>query len=246
MNNRYNRNTMSDMPMDSYFNGPLDALQENKNKKPKINAIGKKANNNLNQELEKNKKKSKDNVWSDEFKSVKKNHEENVRTYLTKTKRNRMVIVALIIMILISISVLGIYSYITSLEINCHMIVHGVNATYIVNGEEIDRFRAPSNLQGNRILELNIQIRIEDPGYYNIRFVPKCYQKNKLMQNSLIYLANSNLFVEGDNGYFYSERPIKGNQTISLCGGIILDYNYENTLNVNNFRLEFHTYFEAA
>ena len=66
------------------------------------------------------------------------------------------------------------------------------------------------------------------------------------MKNTLVYEQNVQLFYEGGDGYYYSSAPIKGNQTIYLCGGIILDYEYEDSLNVYNFKLDFHVYFEKV
>ena len=66
------------------------------------------------------------------------------------------------------------------------------------------------------------------------------------MKNVLIYEPNHDLFVEMLDGSYVTREPINGNQTITLCGGIILDYDYKDTLNVDNFRLFFHTYFEEV
>ena len=59
------------------------------------------------------------------------------------------------------------------------------------------------------------------------------------MENTLIYEPNFELFYEGGDGYYYSKNPIEGNQTIYICGGVILDSEYESSLNVDNFRMEY-------
>lgn len=232
------------MPVESVFNGEIKSFQENKTKKSKIQAIGKKANQGQLKDVPL--KKSKDEDWSKQFKDVRKNHEENFKMFHTKSKRNKVAIVILSILLVITLFAIGIYSFIASLEINCYMMVHGAEAVCIVDGEEISKFRAPSNLQGNRVMELNIELRIDEPGRYKIKFIPECYQNGRLIDNTLIYNYNANLFYDGGDGYCYSKNEIQGRQTVSLCGGLILDYYYENTLNVNNFKLEFHVYLEKV
>ena len=126
------------------------------------------------------------------------------------------------------------------------MYAHGASVTFIVDGEEMDKFRAPANLQGNRVLLLDINIRIEEAGEYDIYFEPKAFQKGVEMNNVLIYEHNTDLFRDGGDGCYYSRVKISGNQTIFLCGGIMLDNAYENSLNVDNFKLDFHVYLNRA
>ena len=260
MKKEYNRNTLTDMPLDASFNATTSSTERKitKTSKPKINAIGKKATNELQRKTAKPSKPATKTKTVNEDKNVKtkltknieflddleKLNEENLKTFQTKTKRNRFVIVLLSIALAAAIAVISVYLVITNLKTNCVMNVYGARATYIVDGEEMSRFRAPSNVQGNRILKLDIKLKIEESGSFYIRFQPKCYQNGKLMENTLIYEANLDLFYEEADGSYYSKKPIKGKQTIQLCEGIILDYYYKDTLNINNFKMEFETYLE--
>lgn len=186
-------------------------------------------------------KLSKDSVKN---KDLDKLNEDNIKNYSFKSKRNKVVIVILSICLAIAVATIAIYLVISKLDANCSVQVHGVNATVYIDDQQLSEFRAPSNLRGNSILSINLKIGIDEAGSYNVKFIPKCYQKNVLMENTLIYEHNTELFYEGGDGYYYSIKPIEGNQMISICGGVILDYEYRDSLNVDSFRLEFHIYFE--
>lgn len=182
-----------------------------------------------------------------EIDDLEKLNEENIKSYRFKSKRNKVLIVILSVLLALSIAIIVTYAVITRLKTNCNMYIHGeVDAVFIINGEEIDEFRTPANLQGNSILELNIEVKILTNAAYKISFKPECYQKGVLMQNTLIYEHNTSLFYEGADGYYYSKHPIQGGQTIRLCGGVILDRDYEETLNVDVFKMDFRVYFEKA
>ncbi len=184
---------------------------------------------------------------SDEISDLEKLNEQNIKSYRFKSKRNKVIISLLSVLLVLSIATIATFLIVSRLKTNCHMYIHGdVSAVFIVDGQEMDEFRTPSNLQGNRIFNLNIDIRIETSAEYRIKFTPKVYQKGVLISNTLIYKHNRELFYDGGDGYYYSINTIQGNQTISLCEGVILDYYYENTLNVDNFKLDFHVYFEKV
>ena len=250
MKRGYNRNEMSDIPLDASFDASTSVKTSTSKTttKPKINAIGKKANSGIKNKTTKTEttsKKSKTDEKSKEaLNDLERLNEENFRGFETKSKRNKVVIVLLVIAIISAIAVISVYLAITKLKTNCTMYVYGANASYVINGEELSEFRAPSNLRGNSIFEIDIDLKIESSGTYNIKFKPECYQNGNLIENTLIYEANLELFYEGVDGYYYSKAPIDGNQKIDLCGGIILDYNYKDTLTIENFQMKFHTYLE--
>jgi len=269
MKKEYNRMTTTDMPLDSSFTPTVEVVKDKKPavQKPKINAIGKNTANKAKAGSKTTKTTSKSSTNSSSSKDVEskdkklrtkltksdveltdleKLNDENIKQFRFKSKRNKVVIVLLSIMLAISITAISVYFAITKLETNCNMIAHGAAATFIVDNQEMDKFRAPANLQGNRVLILDIDIRIEEAGEFAIYFTPKAYQKGVEMDNVLIYEHNTDLFYDGGDGCYYSKNKIEGNQTISLCNGIILDNAYENTLNVDNFRLDFHVYFERV
>lgn len=235
---RYNRNTMSDMPMEKELSSSVKTFQDSK-KKSKINVIGNKPTKRTNPKPEIDELEE-----IGQYGDAKRQNEEAIRNYHTKVKRNRVAIIILSVMLVLTVALLAIYIGAMSLETNCKMIIHNANATYIIDGKETNRFRAPSNLQGNRILKMEIQLRIDDPGQYKIKFQPRCYIKNQLLDNTLVYIFNTELFRDGGDGYFYTKDDvyINGHEVVTLCEGIILDYQYESSLNVDNFRMEFHTY----
>ena len=252
MKKTYNRATMIDMPIDDSINPSVEQV---KTKKPttsaKIKTIGKKSTTNSNKNSSKSSaasksKKSNSNKNVGEIEDLEKINEENIRNYQFRSKRNKVVIAVLSVLLVIAIAVVATYLIIERLRTNCFFHTHGAEAVYVIDGMEVDKFRAPANLQGNRIYRLDINVKIESGGFYNIRFTARCFQNGTLLKNTLIYEHNTDLFVDGGDGYYYSKNPINGYQTIHLCGGIIIDYYYQETLNVNNFRLDFHTYLEKV
>ena len=133
---------------------------------------------------------------------------------------------------------------IAKLENNCNLYVHGVNATFYIDGEEVEKFRSPTNLQGDSRFSFECKIKIQEDGQFNVKFTAKAFQKGVEIENTECYMHNTELFYNGYDGYYYSIQPIDGNQTILLCNGVVLHRNYERTLNVENFRLDFHVYFD--
>ena len=254
MNKKYNRNTTSDIPLDASVSSTTSVSTKAKSAKPKITAIGKKAQNQIkskstrsaksrlsNQEMNTDNKKNIQDVAD-----LEKLNEENLKSFKTKSKRSRVAIVLLVLSLIIAISVIAVYLAITKLQVNCKMKVYGADAVYYVDGEILDEFRAPSNLRGNARLDLEIKLKIQEDGMFDIKFKPNCYQNEELMINTLVYDLNNNLFIDGGDGYYYSRKPISGNQTIRLCEGVIFSYEYRYSLNINNFRMEFETYLEKV
>ncbi len=244
MKKEYNRNTMSDMPMDYSFNPSVEKFKTKTIKeKQKINAIGKKANgaskNNTDKKAKIKNKEPINQAKTELGEDLEKLNEENIKTYRYKSKRNKVVIILLAVALAIAITTVGVYIAISKLETNCNMIVSGANAKVYVGGKELKEFRAPSNLQNDSVLILNIQLKIEEEGEFEISFSPKCYQKGVLLSNTNVYGLNHDLFYEKGDGTWCSRASISGNQLIDLCVGITLDY-YAVGLNVDNFRLDFY------
>lgn len=258
MKKTYNRATMIDMPIDDSINPSVEQVKTKKTTttSAKIKTIGKKTTSNSGKKsgsatkktsAPSKSKKTRLNKTVAELDDLEKINEENIRNYQFRSKRNKVVIAVLSVLLVIAISVITTYLIIERLRTNCYFHTHGnAEAVYIIDDLEVDRFRAPANLQGNRIYRLDINVKIESGGFYNVRFTARCFQSGILLQNTLIYEHNTDLFVDGGDGYYYSKNPINGYQTIHLCGGIIIDYDYKDTLNVNNFRLDFHTYLEKV
>ena len=245
-----NKATMSDMPMEEVFTPPVQQTKSPEKKtqtKPKIKAIGETSKNKVikKKEFKENadisfggdlrNKLAEDPVDLDDLDKL---NEENLKNFRFKAKRNKVVIIILAVLLAITVAGIGIFMWLSKLETNCNIIVHGAEATVFVNDVEMKTFRAPSNLQGNSSFMFTLKIRIEEGGKYKIRFVPKCYQKNLLMNNTVVRDHNFELFDEVGDGSYESIDVIKGFQTVELCGGIVLDRQYEDTLNVDNSRLQ--------
>lgn len=251
MRNSYNRNTTIDIPMDASLNLSTDEFDvQKRSSKQKINAIGKKAKGNLKnrdvKSVNNRKSKSKQKDYENDLQDLEKLNEESLQSYRFKHRRNKVIIILLSVFLVLAIAAISVYLVIVRLQTNCNMYVYGANASYVINGMEIDEFRAPAGLEGNTILKLDIKLKIEERGEFNIKFIPKCYKKGVRLDNVLIHDCNFDLFYEGGDGYWYSNDTIKGNQTIRLCAGVILDGEYDNNLNTNNFRLDFYTYLEKV
>lgn len=252
-----NKATTSDMPMDAVFTPPEQqpkTTQKKTQTKSKIKAIGETTKNKVNNK--KFKESADFSVGSDlrnkladdavDLGDLDKLNEENVKNFRFKSKRNKVVIIILSVLLATVIAGIGIFMWLSKLETNCNIIVHGADATVYVDNTEMTKFRAPANLQGNSSFMFTLKIRIEEGGKYKIRFIPKCYQKNVLMKNTVVRDHNSKLFFDSRDGYFESIDTIKGYQTVELCGGIVLDKQYEYSLSVENFRLDFHIYCEKV
>ena len=253
MRKDYNKMTTSDIPLDASFVPSVEEKPKPKTAtKPKINAIGKSTANKVKQQTSKTgtkkvdteeKKASKTQITSksNDLSDLEKMNEENIKSYRFKSKRNKVVIILLSIMLAISITVIAVYMVISKLETNCNMYVHGANATFYIENQELEKFRTPADLQAGRTLMIDIKLKINEGGNFKIKFTANTFQKGVLMANEGVY-EYGNLFYDGQDGYYYSCGTISGNQTIHLCNGIVISDEYENSLNANNFRLDFHVY----
>lgn len=250
----YNQNTKSDMPLDQSFT-PKTQIRTTipKTTKPKINAIGKKSNQKTAaaKKVQENNTKLRTKLTSDavDIADLEKLNEENIKNYRFRTKRNKVVIAILAVLLAIAIASIVVYMVVSKLENNCKMIIQGdVDAVCYINNEQLNEFRTPSNIKGNRVLNINIDIEIYGSAsdFYNVKFSVITYQRNQIMSNSLIYKPNFTLFEENQDGYYYSKKPIQGQQVIDICEGVILDREYEHTLNADTFKMEFYVYFERV
>ena len=264
MKQGYNRNTYTDVPLDASFNASSSWLTDRNSPslKPKINAIGKKAQDELRYRTTKQdstrmyspkvetrvrQSTQRAYTYSDDLERLNERlNEENLKTFRNKIKRNRFIIAMLVISIIAAVSTISAYIVIIKLNINCTFHINGASAAYILDGEEVSSFRTPTNIQGNSIFAINIKLKIRDSGYFNIVFKPECTYNGILMKNTLIYGANFEMFYEEGVGEFRSRLPIRGKQTILLCEGVVLDYDYKDKVNADNFRLKFYTYLEKV
>lgn len=261
MKKDYNRMTTSDMPLESSLSSVVDVTKP-KATKPKINAIGKTTatksknqittktstkstpQNSKTTKVEKsdvaqvNKTKGSKAKETTATTDLEKLNEENIKTFSYNSKRSKVVIAILATLLVVAIAVIAVYIAILKMDANCFLSVTGGKAVFIVNGEEMSKFRTPADLQGNRTLAVNIDLRIEESGDFDVKFKIDAYQNGVLLENTLAYW-HGNQFFEGEDGYYYSKSTIAGGQLIDLCEGVCFDMIYENTLNADNFKLNF-------
>lgn len=248
----YNQFTKSDMPLDTSLDLPAEQKTTAKTaKKPTINAIGsaKKAKSSKideNIETKTNLRKKLSSKAAD-FEDLEKLNEENIKSHKFRGRRNQVIIILLSILLVVTIAAIAIFLVVTRVEPNCFMYVDGASATYFIDGKQTNEFAAPANTTGNRILHVDISINIHSTETYNVSYSFKCYNKDVLLTNILIYEPNRNLFAfDSVTNSYISKEPITGGKTIQLCQGLILDREYENKLNGDDFKFEFFTHFEKV
>lgn len=173
-------------------------------------------------------------------------NEQNIKQFRIRSRRNRGIIITLSVLLVIVVAVVAIYFALTKLSNNCYLYVEGANAVYLVDGKELENFRTPADIQGYRIYKFDLKLKVKSSGKYNVKCEIKVYQANKLLENILIYEPNNEIFQRETATSYVSSSPIDGNQTIQLCQGIIIDGQYEETLNADNFKMEIFTYFERV
>ena len=145
----------------------------------------------------------------------------------------------MILLIASLVTILIAYIFL-NLDKTCKINIQGdSSAVCVVDGYEMKSFRVPSSIRGNRILKLDIDLKLKGNAKYNIKYKAICFQDQDVLANTQIYKPNEIMFEAGVNGYYQSIEPIVGGKTIDLCGGIIIDYHYEDSLNVKNFSMEF-------
>lgn len=183
-------------------------------------------------------------ISQDEAKSFMEGYEQsnayNVKTLKNKLRRNKVLITVLLILLIASLVTILIAYIFLNLDKTCKINIQGdSSAVCVVDGYEMKSFRVPSSIRGNRILKLDIDLKLKGNAKYNIKYKAICFQDEDVLANTQIYKPNEVVFEAGVNGYYQSIEPIVGGKTIDLCGGIIIDYHYEDSLNVKNFSMEF-------
>ena len=252
MKKDYNQFTTSDIPLDASFT-PSSTKQTVK--KPaatsKINAIGAKAKQTATAKKSTTTKKSATETTTKRVKDVEdlsKLNEDSIRSHSFRHKRNQVLIVILAVLLALSIAFIIVLATVTKVEHNSFVYIHGdVDATCVVNGDEMSEFKAPANIRGDCILNVNIGVKINSTGNYYVKFIINCYGGDVLLNQVVVYEPNTstNGFTFKADGYYHSKDIISGGQTISLCQGIALN-EYDNPVNDDNFKMEVHVYFERA
>ncbi len=277
MKNDFNKATMTDMPLDEVNTTRSSSTPKKTESKPKITKIGgdtksstkKSLNGTIKTTTTKTttkttitktvtksppktvvksptKSKLKDNSISN--KDLEKMNEEKVQSHSFRGTRNRVIIIALSVLLIISILAIVLYSLTLESDANCflYLIKSGdVKATYIVNNEQMTEFRTPSNFSGGTIFQVDIDLKINSSGKYKISYYFECYVAGKLMENVLVYQPNYDLFYpDASTNSYYTLTPVDGNQTINLSDGVVIDSVYSNMVDAHNFTLKLYTKIE--
>lgn len=174
-------------------------------------------------------------------------NEENIKKYRSRSARNRFVIIVLVILLLLATIGVGIVVSSIYMENTCFLYSYGTNIQFIVDGKELTKFRAPSNVGGNTCYNVNLSAKVKVAGTYRIKYSIKVYQNNELLKNIRIYEPGEN-FTNGEDGFYYSKTALTFNSgdEVKFCKGIVIDSDYVYTLNINNFKMEMYVYFENA
>ena len=238
----YNQFTKSDIPLDGSLNSttvsPIKNVK-NSSSKPKIKAIGKVNLNRRSQNVE-NKKEDEIKISNLSTTDLDKINEENLKSYSFRAKRNRIIIIILIILLLISVVTFSVYFSLLDLSSNCYVYVTGnSNVTCYIDGMKITKFRSPAGLKGNRILEFDTNIKFNEVGNYNVSYYVVCHQGLDEISNILILEENEHFALNTSSGNYEGQITIeRSGQIVDILEGVVIDREYEKTLNVNNFKLE--------
>ncbi len=181
---------------------------------------------------------------------LEKLNEEKIQSHSFRSTRNKVIIVMLVVLILISVIGVALYAMTLKSDANCFLYMNkkgNVNASFIVEKQQITEFRTPNGLTGNRTFEVDINLKISSGGDYKISFYYECYLGDELMQNILPYEPNREMFRKNNStNTFESIGTIKGYQTIDIMEGVAIDARYVNRVNPNNFKFKLYLTIEKV
>jgi len=251
MKKDYNQFTTSDIPLDASFT-PSSTKQTVK--KPattsKINAIGAKAKQTTAKKSTTTKKPATESTTKrvKDVEDLSKLNEESISSHSFRHKRNQVLIAILAVLLALSIAFIIVFATVTKVEHNSFIYIHGdVDATCLINGDELTEFKAPANIRGDCILNLNVDVNIKSTGNYHVKFIINCYAGDVPLNQVVVYEPNTttNGFTFKADGYYHSRDVITGGQIVSLCQGIALN-EHDTAVTDDNFKLEIHIYIERA
>jgi len=180
----------------------------------------------------------------DDLKSI---NELNITKYRNRSVRNRVLIVILAVFLILSITVVCVMAASIHRQNNVFLYTHGnCSAKFYIDDMPLDKFRTPSDIRGDIRLDFDVDLDIESFGEYNIKFIIRVYENDKKLKNLVYHEPNKDLFIDGKDGYLYSKSSIKGGTRIDIVQGVYIDYDYKDSLNINNFRMEIHVYLEKV
>ena len=170
-------------------------------------------------------------------------NEQNILQHRFRSRRNKVIMYILISLLVVAVTVIAVYITLIRLKNTCFLHVNGADAVYIVDGEELSEFRAPQGIKGNSYYQFDLDLKINSSGNFNVKFKIDIYQDGVLIDNIIAYPETTGgIFRKGEDEYYYSTTKVAGNQTINLCQGVLIDSAYEDTLNIDNFRMNIYTY----
>ena len=246
-----NELTKTDMPLDASFSAG-STIKANPSKsttsKPKIQVIAKKktskstttTKNNSKAKTEQRTKLKADAI---DIENLEKLNEESIKTHRFRGRRNRLILIILAILLTVAVAFIAVYFTVLQLKNNSFAFIYGdVEATYYIGGEELTAFRTPQGVKGNRTYRFDVEVDIGYEGEYNVSFGVKVYQGTTLLDNTIIYMPDWNNFEYRHDGLYHNKEVMSGSQRLYLFAGVVIDDQYENTLNADNFKMEIHTY----
>lgn len=179
---------------------------------------------------------------------LEKLNEAKIKSRGYRGKRNGFIIIILSVLLAIAITAIVLMVAFRKKETNCTLKVRGdASAVYLVNGEELSEFKSPYQIQANRVLRLDVDLKIESSGEYYVEFAVEIYQGSLLLSGIQLLGADTLMFEMASDGMTYRSRGVvDGNQTIQLFTGIAIDSTNAEGLNDMNFRMEVITTFRRA
>lgn len=183
-------------------------------------------------------------------KELEKINEEQLNTRGYRGTRNKVIIISLVVLIVISIIGVILYSLTMKSDANCFLYLskpNDVDAHYVVNNQNINEFRTPSALREGVVYDLDIELKISTPGQYNIKYYYECYVNGALTDCVLNYELDWDMFRRDDaTNTYYTIQPVDGNATIKLTGGLAIQSDYVNRISTQNFRMRIFTIIEKV
>lgn len=186
------------------------------------------------------KKTSIDNVDLEEL------NNQNMRNYTGNSNRKRVVIVILTILLIASLVVVVVLWNLNRTKNNCFLHSSGASVDFYVDDEKLTEFKSPYGLTGNRIYEVQIDVKINSSGEYNLKFRIDAKKDKASLNNIIAYDYSTQLFKYQADGYYYSTTTVSGGEKITLFKGVVLDKVYEDTLNSSNFSMDIYVYLEKV
>ncbi len=243
MKKEFNRADIVDVPLDHKITNNISSAP--KKNKPKITRIG---NNRpipstkpIEPDTPKKSKLADNSISNRDLESI---NEENLKVYAYRGTRNRVIIISLVVLIILTIVGMLLYSLTLESNENCFLYLDNknVNAHYVVNNEKVDAFRTPNGLRNGTVYDIDIALRINSSGNYMVEYRYECYVDGKLANNVLNYDVDWDLFrLNTATNTYYTITPVSGNSTVKLTGGLALQPGYKDIVSANNFEMKVYT-----